>query len=98
MRLVHFTSGGVSCHPSAKSFLVVEVKKGQHLDPVLIKLKEFVLVKMNETFSLRGDDILRYQDRFCVPDLDALLTTIIVEDHDSRYSIHPGSTKMYHDL
>ena len=53
---------------------------------------------MNESFALGGDGILTYQDRLCVPDVDDLRTRIIAEAHGSRYSVHPGSTKMYHDL
>ena len=40
---VESTSGGVSFHPSSESSFVVEVRKGQHLDHVLIKLKDSVL-------------------------------------------------------
>ena len=57
-----------------------------------MELKESMLINMNESFALGGDDILRYQDRLCVPDVDDLRTRIIVEAHGSRYSIHPGST------
>ena len=42
--------------------------------------------------------MLRYQGRLCVPDVDGLRDQILEEAHGSRYSIHPGSTKMYHDL
>ena len=96
--MVDSTSGGVSVHPSSESSLVGEVKKGQHLDPVLMELKDSALIKMNESFALGGDGILRYQDRLCVPDVDDLRTRIIAEVHSSRYSIHPGSTKTYHDI
>ena len=41
---------------------------------------------------------MRYQGRLCVPNVDGLRNWILEEDHGSRYSIHPGSTKMYHDL
>ena len=98
VQLFDSTSGGVSVHSSSKSSLVVEVKKGQHLDPVLMDLKDSVLVNMNESFVLGGDDILWYQDRMCVPDVDDLRTKIVAEAHDSKYLIYPGSTKMYHDL
>ncbi|XP_069144351.1 uncharacterized protein [Solanum lycopersicum] len=77
---------------------LVEVKKGQHLDPVLMELNDSVLLKMNESFALEGDGILRYQDRLCVPDVDDLRTKVVTEADGSRYSIYPGSTKMYHDL
>ena len=98
VRLVDSTSGGVSVHPSSESSFVVEVKQGQHLDLVLMELKDSVLIKMNQSFILGGDAILRYQDRLCVPDVDDLRTWIIAESHGSIYSIDPGSTKMYHDL
>ena len=98
VRLVNSTSGGVSVHPSSKSSLVVEVKKGYHLDPVVMELKDSVFIEMNESFALGGDGILRYQDRMYVLDKDELWTRIVVEAHGSRYSVHPGSTKVYHDL
>ena len=72
VRLVDSTSGGVLVNPSSESSLVVEVKKGQHLDPVLMEMKDLVLVKMNESFSLGGDHILRYQVRLRVPNVDEL--------------------------
>jgi hypothetical protein len=33
-----------------------------------------------------------------VPKREALKKKILDEAHTSRYSIHPGSSKMYHDL
>ena len=57
-----------------------------------------MLVKMNESFSLEDNDILRYQERLRILDVDDLWTKIVVEAHGSKYSIHTGSTKMYHDL
>ena len=63
-----------------------------------MELKDLVLVKMNESFSLGDDGILKYKDRLCVLDVDDLRTTIIAEAHGSRYSINLGSTKMYNDL
>ena len=52
VRLVDSTSRGVSVHPSSESSLVVEVKKDQHLDAVLMELINSVLIKMNESFAL----------------------------------------------
>ena len=72
VRLIDSTSEGVLVHPSSESSMVVEVKKGQHLDPVLMELKDSVLIKMNKSFALGGDDILRYQDRLCLLDVDDL--------------------------
>jgi hypothetical protein len=33
-----------------------------------------------------------------VPDVEDLRKLILSEAHDTAYSIHPGSTKMYYDL
>ena len=48
-------------HHNSGSSLVVEVKYKQHLDQSLMDLKESVLDKLNESFSL-GDGVLKYQD------------------------------------
>ena len=49
-------------------------------------------------FELAGDCVLKYQGRLCVPRLDELQERIMEKYYNSRYSIHPGSTKMYRDL
>ena len=41
---------------------------------------------------------MRYQRRLCVPNVDDLINPTLQEAHGSHYSIHLGSTKMYHDL
>jgi hypothetical protein len=53
----------------------------------------------------RGPDFIEdeqgtiwFQNKICVPAIDSLQETILKEAHDSAYSIHPGSTKMYQDL
>jgi hypothetical protein len=40
---------------------------------------------------------LWFKDRL-VPKKESLKKNILDEAHTSRYSIYPGSTKMYHDL
>jgi hypothetical protein len=41
---------------------------------------------------------LWFKDRLVVLKKEALKNNILDEAHTSRYSIHPGSTKIYHDL
>ena len=62
-----------------------------------MELKELVLGKLNESFSM-GGDVLWYQGRLYVPNVDGLRNRILEEAHGYYYSIHPGSTKLYHDL
>ena len=42
--------------------------------------------------------LLRYKDQICVPSDAALRREILDESHNTPYSLHPGSTKMYHDV
>jgi hypothetical protein len=44
------------------------------------------------------EGVLWFKDRLVVPRRAALKKKILNEAHTSRYSIHSGSTKMYHDL
>jgi hypothetical protein len=45
-----------------------------------------------------AEGTLWFKERLVVPKGEALKKKILDEAHTSRYSIHPGSTKMYHDL
>jgi hypothetical protein len=49
-------------------------------------------------FREDADGTLWFKDRLIVPKKEALKKKILDEAHTSRYSIHPNSTKMYHDL
>jgi hypothetical protein len=42
--------------------------------------------------------MLWYKKRICVLEIKEIRELILCEAHDSAYSIHPGSTKIYHDL
>ena len=47
---------------------------------------------------ITGDGVLRYRSRLCIPNVAGLRQQVMGEAHYSRYSIHPGTTKMYNDL
>ena len=54
VRLEGFPNGGSIVHHNSESYLVVEVKSKQHLDQPLMEMKELVLNKLNESFSVGG--------------------------------------------
>ena len=89
-------NGGFILHRNSESSLVVEVKSKKHLDPSLMELKESVLGKLDESFSLREDGVLRYQQRLCVPNMDDLIN----RRGSSWFPLFDafGFTKMYHGL
>jgi hypothetical protein len=49
-------------------------------------------------FREDAEGTLWFKKMLVVPRREALRKKILDEAHTSRYSIHPGSTKMYHDL
>jgi hypothetical protein len=49
-------------------------------------------------FREDAEGTLWFKERLVVPRREALKKKILDEAHTSRYSIHPRSTKMYHDL
>jgi hypothetical protein len=49
-------------------------------------------------FCEDAEGTLWFRDRLVVPRKEALQKKILDEAHTLRYSIHPGSTKIYHDL
>jgi hypothetical protein len=49
-------------------------------------------------FRVDEEDILWFKDRLVVPKNHGLCKKIFNEAHTPKYSIHPSSTKMYHDL
>ena len=49
-------------------------------------------------FNLSSAGILRFRNRIVVPKDENLRREILDEAHRSKYTIHPGSTKMYQDL
>jgi hypothetical protein len=49
-------------------------------------------------FREDAEDTLRFKDRLVMPRRATLKKKILDEAHTSRYSIHLGSTKMFHDF
>nr|GEX51287.1 putative reverse transcriptase domain-containing protein [Tanacetum cinerariifolium] len=51
-----------------------------------------------EVFEVRADGIKCLRGRVWLPLFRGLRDLIMLESYKSKYSIHPGSDKMYHDL
>ena len=81
-----------------KPVIMDEIKDAQLNDPYLQKMKSKVQEVSNTQFSLREDGTLVYGSRICVPNEEHLKGTLMNEAHNSSYAMHPGSTKMYHNL
>jgi hypothetical protein len=78
--------------------LVQEIRKGQIEDVKIQKIKDLIAEGRGPDFTEDEQGTIWFKNRICVPEIDSLHETILKEAHDSAYSIHPGSTKMYQDL
>ena len=73
--------------------LEMEIRKAQPDDAKLQKH-----ARQPPDFFKDNFGTLRFRGRICVPNQPDLKRKILSEAHESSYSIHPGSTKMYEDL
>ena len=62
------------------------------------KLKDEFLYGLVKQLEFKPDGVHYFNDRIWIPSFGEIRKTILDEAHKSRYSIHPGSDKMYKDL
>jgi hypothetical protein len=74
------------------------IRKGQIGDAKIQEIKDLITEGRGPEFTEDKQGTIWFKDRICVPEIDNLHETLLKEAHDSDYSIHPGSTKMYQDL
>ncbi|GKB84467.1 putative nucleotidyltransferase, ribonuclease H [Tanacetum coccineum] len=53
---------------------------------------------LNQQMEKKEDESLYFMDRIWVPLVRGVRTVIMDKAHKSKYSVHPGADKMYHDL
>jgi hypothetical protein len=75
-----------------------EICKGQIRDAKIQEIKDLITEGRGPEFMEDEQGTIWFKNRICVPEIDSLRETILKEAHDSVYSIHPGSTKMYQDF
>jgi hypothetical protein len=69
------------------SNLVQEIRKGQLEDKKIKEIESNIKEEKSPGFSEDDEGVLWYKGRICVPSV-----------RESAYSIHPGGSKMHHDL
>ncbi|WVZ85711.1 hypothetical protein U9M48_032602 [Paspalum notatum var. saurae] len=75
-----------------------EIREGQHNDEKIKEIKELIKLDKAPGFRVDADGTVWHGDRICVPNLKSIRDLILREAHETAYSIHPGSEKMYQDL
>ncbi|WVZ75873.1 hypothetical protein U9M48_023895 [Paspalum notatum var. saurae] len=75
-----------------------EITKGQLNDEKIKEIKELIKLDKAPGFRVDADGTVWHGDRICVPNIKSIQELIMKEAHETAYSIHPGSEKMYQDL
>ena len=79
--------------------LLSKVIESQGQDTKLLSIRDKVQSgTSNEGWAIHTEGSLRYRGRVTVPQSTDLREEILREFHCSRFTVHPGGTKMYHDL
>ncbi|GJX46173.1 putative reverse transcriptase domain-containing protein [Tanacetum coccineum] len=87
-------------HPGKANVVADALSRKERIKPLRAEaikeenVKEENLCGMNKEFEIRAD----IEKRSWVPRFGGLKELIMNKSHKSKYSIHPGSYKMYHDL
>jgi hypothetical protein len=81
-----------------ESTLEQEIRKGHESDEKIKEIKTLISLGKALDFTEDEQDTIWFKKRICVLEIEHLRQLILREAHDSAYSIHPRSTKMYQDL
>ncbi|WMV46847.1 hypothetical protein MTR67_040232 [Solanum verrucosum] len=77
---------------------IEEIKAKQFEDENLNELRNHTMIGKAQKATFDAEGVLSFKGRICVPQVDDLIQILFTESHGSRYSIHPGVTKMYRIL
>jgi hypothetical protein len=86
----------ISLMPTLRTKIIAAQKDDKGMGHIKRRIREGDLKVA--CFHEDAEGTLWFKERLVVPKKEALKKKILDEAHTLRYSIHPGSTKMYHDL
>jgi hypothetical protein len=75
-----------------------DIRKVQKDDEKINKIRQLIIDGKGKDFREDAEGVVWFKDRLCVPDIKSIRELILKEAHETTYSIHPGSEKMYQDL
>jgi hypothetical protein len=75
-----------------------DIRKGQKVDDRINEIRQLIIDGKGKDFREDAEGVVWFKDRLCVPDIKLIREVILMEAHETTYSIHHGSEKMYQDL
>jgi hypothetical protein len=75
-----------------------DIRERQKDDEKISKICRLISEGKGKDFQEDVEGVIWFKDQLCVPDIKSIWELILKEAHETTYSIHPGSKKMYQDL
>jgi hypothetical protein len=75
-----------------------DIRKGQKDDEKINEIRRLIKDGKGKDFREDAGGVVWFKDRLCVPNIKSIRELILKEAHETAYSIHPGSEKMYQYL
>jgi hypothetical protein len=75
-----------------------DIRKGQKNDEKINEIRQLIIDGKGPYFHEDAEGVVWFKDRLCVPNITSIWERILKEAHETAYSVHPGSEKMYQDL
>ena len=85
------------CSSDLEPTLEQDIRKGQKDDEKINEIRQLIIDGKGPNFR-EDAGVVWFKDRLCVPDITSIRELILKEAHETTYSIHPSSEKMYQDL
>ncbi|KAA3466044.1 DNA/RNA polymerases superfamily protein [Gossypium australe] len=82
----------------ARPLFLQRIQEFQNDDPKLVAKRELIQSDTTAEFIVSDNGMMYFRNRLCIPDNFNLKRDIFSEAHNSAYSIHLGSMKMFNDL
>jgi hypothetical protein len=86
----------ITLTPTLRAEIIAAQKDNKGMSHIKRRMREGDLKVA--CFRKDAEGTLWFKERLVVSKREALKNKILDEAHTSRYSIHPRSTKMYHDI
>jgi hypothetical protein len=75
-----------------------DIRKGQKNDEKINEIRQLIIDGKGPDFREDAKGVMWFKDILCVSDIKSIRELILKEAHETSYSIHPGSEKMYQEL
>jgi hypothetical protein len=75
--------------------LELDIKEGQKGDEKINKMRQLISEGKSKDFREDAEGVIWFKERLCVPNIKSIQELILKEAHETAYSIHPESEKMY---